>query len=283
MSIEKYKLGKCTIEIERDELCDNPLDDDGEGKIYSFNTRHSNFAHPDNIQSVLEKGDEDWLVPLSYYEHGGCLWDVEGGELISQCPDMSWDGRVKAGVYVPDSIAKENIELRVYLAMHPHIKVEYRSKHNPDGTCITRKAKPGESAYFKDGTRPDERYSNVITWEITEGAHAGKSKGGYKSFISAFRQAVRVSGVVTDLATYEALKVKKLREYAAHACKQYTSYLNGECYWYMVTHENGEEASCGGFLGDIEYCEKEAEEAAKHLNAQAEKIEQETQLAECYP
>jgi hypothetical protein len=78
---------------------------------------------------------------------------------------------------------------------------------------------------------------------------------------------------------------RKLREYATGVCAAYTSYCNGECYWYSVQayalkrDEDGtlivEQAyyedtqtpvvddSCGGFLGDMEYCREEMAAAVR--------------------
>jgi len=78
------------VTIEHDEDCPNPLEDcDGMGHILSLNRRHRNFK-PEDIERLLAERPDD-VVPLSYYEHGLCLWDVQGGARIRNCPDMRWD------------------------------------------------------------------------------------------------------------------------------------------------------------------------------------------------
>lgn len=82
-----------------DECIPNPLDDcDGFGTIYSFNRRHVNFKHPDEI----EKDDDQVL--LSYFEHGQCRWGVHG--TMSHMPDFRWDGVSVAGVWQPDDYVR---------------------------------------------------------------------------------------------------------------------------------------------------------------------------------
>lgn len=82
---------------------DNPCDnDDGMGHMYSFNRRHINFLDPDEIPSKIAKRHRKFAVPLSYYEHGLCLWDVQGGERYGMCPDKQWDGVGLAGIWVPN-------------------------------------------------------------------------------------------------------------------------------------------------------------------------------------
>lgn len=91
----------------RDDTCDNPLETrDGIGAIYSLSHRHNNHKSADEVQSILEN-DPD-AVPLSYFEHGQCLWDVAGGARIGSCPDMQWDGVAFAGVWVPDDCVRES-------------------------------------------------------------------------------------------------------------------------------------------------------------------------------
>ena len=89
------------VTIEHDEDCPNPLEDcDGMGHILSLNRRHRNFK-PEDIERLLAERPDD-VVPLSYYEHGLCLWDVQDGARIRNCPDMRWDGVSFAGIWYPD-------------------------------------------------------------------------------------------------------------------------------------------------------------------------------------
>jgi hypothetical protein len=77
----------------------NPLDDWSEmGTILSLNRRHVNFD-PDGVAAAIE--DDPDAVPLSYFEHGPCLWAVAGElPLSARCP---WDSVSFAGVWIPDT------------------------------------------------------------------------------------------------------------------------------------------------------------------------------------
>jgi hypothetical protein len=93
--------------------CGNPCEDDeGMGTMYSFNRRHSNFIHPNDVESKVEKRFRKYGVFLSYYEHGNCLWDVQGGERYGMCPDKQWDGVGTAGFWVPNDVLLGEIRYR---------------------------------------------------------------------------------------------------------------------------------------------------------------------------
>ena len=82
----------------------NPLEDwDEMGTILSLNRRHVNFD-----PGRRRGGDRDNpdAVPLSYFEHGLCLWSV-AGELPAgaRCP---WDSVGFAGVWLPDAATLES-------------------------------------------------------------------------------------------------------------------------------------------------------------------------------
>ncbi len=82
----------------------NPLDDWSEmGAILSLNRRHRNFD-PIRVASAIESNPD--AVPLSYFEHGLCLWSV-AGELPAgaRCP---FDSVPFAGVWLPDSETLES-------------------------------------------------------------------------------------------------------------------------------------------------------------------------------
>jgi hypothetical protein len=82
----------------------NPLEDWGEmGRILSRNRRHANHM-PGSVDELLEENPD--AVPLSYYEHGLCLWRV-AGELPAHlhCP---WDSVGIAGFWLPDADTLES-------------------------------------------------------------------------------------------------------------------------------------------------------------------------------
>jgi hypothetical protein len=70
-------------------------------KVYSFSHRHSNFKHPDDFrddEDFARKRHEGFAFPLSYYEHGQCLWS-----LVSELPAGArcpWDSVTHAGFIV---------------------------------------------------------------------------------------------------------------------------------------------------------------------------------------
>jgi hypothetical protein len=129
-----------TISIFNDPDAPNPMEDgSANGKLYSFNRRHlyfneslieelaelefrlrlANNMDPDDedsnkdglIASVEKEIAEFWKhrVPLSYYEHGGCRWDVAG---TRSYPDAQWDSVSFAGIWEADADAIENIKAR---------------------------------------------------------------------------------------------------------------------------------------------------------------------------
>ena len=85
------------VRYEHDDNPFHPLDDcDGMGKIHSFCRRHSNFVDPDTVDWSSK---EDFVL-LSYFEHGQCLWGVNGS--MEGMPDFRWDGVSVAGYWEPD-------------------------------------------------------------------------------------------------------------------------------------------------------------------------------------
>ncbi len=83
------------ISIYADPDAPNPLKDWSEmGTILSLNRRHSNFD-PAGVEQAIEHNPD--AVPLSYYEHGLCLWSVAGElPLAARC---RWDSVSFAGVW----------------------------------------------------------------------------------------------------------------------------------------------------------------------------------------
>lgn len=79
------------LEVSYDHGCENPNDYDA-FQVISFNNRHINFVHPDEIDNA------DILAPLSYYEHGSCRWMV--GESVVPDPYGGFDTVALAGVIV---------------------------------------------------------------------------------------------------------------------------------------------------------------------------------------
>lgn len=73
-----------------DHDAENPNNEDTLFHVHSFSNRHINFTDPNNIDF-----DETPGFMLSYFEHGRCLWGLEG--TMSGMPDFRWDGVRYAG------------------------------------------------------------------------------------------------------------------------------------------------------------------------------------------
>jgi hypothetical protein len=92
------------ISIYPDADAPNPLEDWSEmGTILSLSRRHANY-HPGSVDDLLE--DHPDAVPLSYYEHGLCLWSV-AGELPAMCR-CPFDSVGIAGFWLPDAETLES-------------------------------------------------------------------------------------------------------------------------------------------------------------------------------
>jgi hypothetical protein len=94
------------IRIYPDPDVPNPLEDWSEmGSILSLNRRHANFD-PAGVDDALANNPD--VVPLSYFEHGLCLWTV-AGELPpgANCP---FDSVALAGIWLPDAETLESAE-----------------------------------------------------------------------------------------------------------------------------------------------------------------------------
>lgn len=60
--------------------------------------------------------------------------------------------------------------------------------------------------------------------------------------------------------------------------EEYNNFLTGQCYGYVVEADGGEEESCWGFIGDLDYVKKEAESQADYMNKRQE--EEDVEAAE---
>jgi len=83
--------------IRHNESPENPLEDwDCIGSIHSLGHRLISYD-PDTIE---ENRDNPDAIPLSYFEHGLCMWGVAG--TMDGMPDFRWDGVDFAGIWLPD-------------------------------------------------------------------------------------------------------------------------------------------------------------------------------------
>lgn len=96
------------VRVYHDHDPENPADDEGQWKPISFSTRHRNYEHPayyltnEEVKAKLEEGLAFWL---SYYEHGQCLWYLQGhAPPGADCP---WDSVDRAGILIWDHPTSE--------------------------------------------------------------------------------------------------------------------------------------------------------------------------------
>lgn len=91
------------IEIWPDSYIENPSDFDCNWKVYSFCRSHINSSTPDEFITsngnwrfeYARKASVGLVFPLSYFEHGDCVWSIRGEGM--NCP---WDSVQFAGVAV---------------------------------------------------------------------------------------------------------------------------------------------------------------------------------------
>ena len=92
------------IRIYADADAPNPLEDWSEmGTILSRGRRHRN-SDPAAVADATQNNPD--AVPLSYFEHGSCLWSV-AGELPAECR-CPWDSVALAGIWLPDAETLES-------------------------------------------------------------------------------------------------------------------------------------------------------------------------------
>lgn len=99
----KIEHGPIHVYVGPDFDAENPCDYDG-WKAYSFGRNHSNFVEPDalgfdehgNVDGdIALKMDAGLAFPLSYFEHGACVWSIRGAG-----PQCRWDSVDLAGLLV---------------------------------------------------------------------------------------------------------------------------------------------------------------------------------------
>lgn len=97
------------VTIGHDDDCENPLTScDGMGKIMSMGRRHVSRAQAEQAAEELNTNPD--AVPLSYFEHGNCVWSVSGDKPAGTEGDWRWDGVDLAGVWVPDQCCVDSYD-----------------------------------------------------------------------------------------------------------------------------------------------------------------------------
>lgn len=87
---------KLIVTFWHDEHPQDPREEDW--NVYSFNHRHENYKHPDEFEddeAFQAKLTNGFAFPLSYYEHGQCVWS-----LANEGPRCQWDSVSHAGYLV---------------------------------------------------------------------------------------------------------------------------------------------------------------------------------------
>lgn len=251
--------------LSHDEDCQNPLEtSDCMGKIYTAR-RSASAEHLEAFRAA--KGlDSDWqrtrkpnplAVSLDVYSHGGEVYAVSGSARAAAFPDRRWDVGAGAAVWVPDKESAENIWINAVKPLLPEgVHVGYKSKLNPDGTCIKRAPKPGEKPYFQDGTCIDERYSNRITLSMP-----GKKDRVFQSFKAAYSAALRDHGIKALPADFQDLQYEEAVKMCEDVLVSFNAWLSGDCYGVVVDvfDRDGKQIdddACWGHIGH-DYAERE--------------------------
>jgi hypothetical protein len=223
-----------------DDDCPNPVEDcDGMGDVFGCDRSEYNTAT--GLDDDVPVGRPDPLaVFLHYYDRSYGQYSVAGAvvdELDARGKDVY---RIADAVWVPDDSCREHIlSEAARLCLPEGVKVEYRSTLNPDGTV-------------RDGPdgKPDPRYFNVITWELPD----GRSRGGYKSFLTAVRAAARALGVRFDPQELRRRERAVAVECAEQCVEELNKWLEGDCWGVVVETfdadgEQLDEDSCWGYVG----------------------------------
>jgi len=185
--INILELGNSTniivfTEIVQGECIENPQEEfDGEGKIYSFNKRHTNYIHPDNVEDLCD-GKLRRCVLLDYYEHSGCSWSVSG----DQTNPLDGDFCDAAGVWIPDEICIETVETQnrrklglgevavvdAYRNMAREACDRYTKYFNGEvyGYCIEAyEAKTDEDEYYIEEREHYQRHHTQLFYDVCSG------------------------------------------------------------------------------------------------------------------
>lgn len=99
------------VAIYQDPDCRNPLE--GDVGLVSFNRKHLNFEEPakyfDDEESENElqaKLFDKTAFILSYFEHGACVWGLQG-----EVPQCQWDTKQVAGIlFLPEDVPEDRRE-----------------------------------------------------------------------------------------------------------------------------------------------------------------------------
>lgn len=257
---ESYNIGRCKVEIHYDEYAPNPREDcDCLGTIAHW---HRRYDFGDNIR---DQGPVEFLKNLAR-EH-----------VSSNYPEglfeKNWEKILDAHYLVLPVSLLDHSGLHIWVGSGEHWSDPGGWDSGQVGFIYCSLEKAKESQLIK---------SKSAGWD-----HKIKSKKWFPEKIDAV-------GKTTTPGQYGPEYMRTLRE-ATRDCLEgeiecYDQYLTGQCYGYVVTPESGDEDSCWGSLGDIDYVKSEAYDVAVRLNAEmteedalAELTKKETELAATWP
>ena len=220
------------LEIDYDSDVENPIEDCC-GTIYSLSAEHNQHI---TLNEYFKLVKNPLNVSLYYLEHGQCKWGVGG--TMNNMSDFGWDGVKEAGVFCP---TKEYAEI---------IKINSVKHLLPEGVTVNWEG--GE-----------------VTLTITTGNEKPIIYKGFKNFKCAYNKAVKFFDLKFTKSQKIEAQIKEARRVAEIACEEYTSWVNGENYWFKIASyfpkydkDNTlmveiddyddviEQDSCGGFIGE---------------------------------
>jgi hypothetical protein len=109
----KEQHGPLVVRVSHDDSPESPCNEDG-WQAYSFSTRHANYKNPEDFEGDAEleaKLKAGLAFPLSYFEHGQCMWSLAGSG-----PQCRWDTVQRAGLLIwegaEDDIGAKTVEDR---------------------------------------------------------------------------------------------------------------------------------------------------------------------------
>lgn len=236
--IEHRKLddGRMVIGyLMQDEDCRNPLEDcDGMGEVHSFCRRHHRTKTRDDYSE-----HNPYHVPLSYFEHGSCIWGVAGS--MEGMPDFRWDGTSFAGFWEADQECINSIKIKAIEKLG--LKIE-----TIQTACCA--------------ADPKRQKPWVLSLSF-RGKELWRGSSWSKMATDGLRIAKKI-GCVRKALSHEAFGM------ARGVCETYTSWCNGDCYGVVVVTCEADGSmidsdECWGYIGH-EYAEqtlKEQMEAVK--------------------
>jgi len=255
--IEEYEIGQCLIKIHYDEDAESPRADDNLGTIVSWHRRH----HLGDEQPTEDAGE--YLINLA--RRASRKFD----RMMDRFETLDRSGH--DGPVFDKALARVKEEREAVLDRHYARLPLYLYDHSG----ITISTGPFSCPF--DSGQVGFIYCSLQkareNWVLCKSA-------GWKYLMDEWMDGDRYIGDEQKKLPKAQRKKVTLRDATIRALEQevshYDDFLTGQCFGYVVEAENGEEESCWGFVGDIDYVKKDAEQAAKRLNA---KMDEEDRVA----